>query len=303
MKKRIVLFFALICFAFLLVACRDEKENTSEYVIYYENPDGMKLVSKGFEPKGKTQTEILEEMMQELKENASNEFVSVFPKDLAISKYDWKEQQLTLYFSSDYENLTSVQEVLLRAGVVKTLTQLKDVQYVAFVVNEVPLADSSGNPVGLMSADTFVENEPEKYQEAELTLYFANEAGDKLVEVKREVHYHGTTSMERLIVEQLIKGPEEEEKCKATISSETKIQNVVFEDGICYVNLNEGFLKVDNDVTAQVTVYSLVNSLTEMTGVNKVQIQINGKTTKTFRDIISLEGNLERNLDLIETKE
>ena len=107
--------------------------------------------------------------------------------------------------------------------------------------------------------------------------------------------------MERLVVEQLIEGPEED--ANPTIPASTKVQNVVVEDGVCYVNLSEAFLNSEYDVTAQVCIYSLVNSLSELTGLNKVQILINGETVTSFRDIISLEDSLERNLDIIETEQ
>lgn len=283
-----VMFF--FCAVLLFCGCSEKEKKESEYVIYYKNPEGTKLVTEPFEKKGLTQTELLDEFLAAL-------VVNIIPK---IVRYELKDSQLTIFFGKEYKEMNKTDEVLLRAAVVRTVTQLKSVQYVSFVVGEIPLADSSGNPVGLMSAENFVENEPESYQETTLTLYFANKTGDKLVETTKKVYHKGTTSMERLVVEQLIEGPEEE--AYPTIPASTKVQNVVVEDGVCYVNLSEAFLNSEYDVTAQVCIYSLVNSLSELTGLNKVQILINGETVKSFRDIISLEDSLERNLDIIETE-
>lgn len=299
MKRIVTGLMVLLCAALLFSGCEKKEKNKSEYQIYYKNPEGTKLVTEPFEKKGRTQSELLDDFLNALSKDYSEDSLSTIPKNVEIVRYELKDSQLTISFGKEYAEMKKSEEVLLRAAVVRTVTQLKSVQYVSFVVGELPLADSSGNPVGLMSRENFVENEIGSYQEATLTLYFANQTGDKLVETSKHVYYKGTTSMERLVVEQMIAGPGEEGY--PTIPASTKVQNVVVEDGVCYVNLSDAFLSSEYDVTAQVCVYSLVNSLSELTGVNKVQILINGETTKSFRDVISLEDSLERNLDIIET--
>lgn len=299
MKKRLTCLMVIACMVALLCGCAGKEKKESEYVVYYKNPEGTKLITEPFDAKGQTQSQILDNLLKKLAADCSEDSISTFPKNVELQKYELKDGQLTISFGKEYDEMSKSDEVLLRSAVVLTVTQLKNVQYVSFVVGELPLADSSGNPVGLMSAENFVEHEPEKYQETTLTLYFANKTGDKLVETTKTVYYKGSTSMERLVVEQLIEGPEKD--AYPTIPSSTKVQNVTVEDGICYVNLSDGFMDSEYDVTAQVCVYSLVNSLSELTGVNKVQILINGKMVESFRDIISLKESLERNLDLVES--
>ena len=302
MKRKLTGLIVFFCAIFLLSGCAGKRKKESEYCIYYKNPEGTKLVTEPIETKGRTQSEILDAFLDALAKDFSEDSISTIPDNVELVRYELKDNQLIISFGHEYEEMSKSDEVLLRAAVVRTVTQLKSVQYVSFIVGEMPLADSSGTPVGLMSAENFVENEMESYQETELTLYFANETGDKLIETTKNVYYKTTTSMERLVVEQLIDGPEED-GAYPTIPASTKIQNVVVEDGVCYVNLSDAFLNSEYDVTAQVCIYSLVNSLSELTEVNKVQILINGETTKSFRDIISLEDSLERNLDLIESGE
>ncbi len=298
MKRKFIGLMILFCMAVLFCGCAGKEKKESEYVVYYKNPKGTRLVTEPIETKGQTQSQILDKLLENLKKDYSEDSVSTFPKNVEIVRYELKDSQLTVSFGKEYMEMSKSDEVLLRAAVVLTATQLKSVQYVSFVVGELPLADSSGNPVGLMAAENFVEHEPGSYQETTLTLFFANKTGDKLVETTEEVYYRGNTSMEQLVVEQLIEGPRE--GAFPTVPSSTKVLSVMMEDGVCYVNLNDAFLDSEYDVTAQVCVYSLVNSLTELAGVNKVQILINGETTKSFRDIISLENSLERNLDIVE---
>ena len=81
-----------------------------------------------------------------------------------------------------------------------------------------------------------------------------------------------------------------------------KIISVNIKDGICYVNLNNTFLTLANNVTADVAVYSLVNSLTELPGVLKVQLAVDGETEVKLGDK-TLSALFERNLDLIQIEE
>ncbi len=299
MGKKVICLAGILCILLLLTGCEKRDVSKSEYVLYYTNENGTKLAEEAFEPESTVPSEILAEFLGAIEDKYAERASASFPKELKILKYDWLENQLTIYFGKEYGELGKVEEVLFRAGLVRTVTQLEGIQYVSFVVNEIPLADGSGNPVGLMSADSFVENDSSSYQMATLNLYFANKNGDKLIETTREVYYKSTTSLERLVVEQLIEGPEGE--AYPTIPSSTKILNVAVEDTICYVNLSDSFSEAEHDVVAQVSVYSIVNSLTELPGVSKVQISINGDSKKSFREIVSLEEPFERNLDLVES--
>jgi len=130
-------------------------------------------------------------------------------------------------------------------------------------------------------------------------LYFANAAGDKLIASYREKHYSTNTPLERFVVEELIAGPSGQiEGLYPVINPETKIVNILTKDGICYVNLDSNFLTVINNVSTEVAVYSIVNSLVEFDNINKVQILVNGEVPPTFSN-----STFERNLDYVTTLE
>ena len=60
------------------------------------------------------------------------------------------------------------------------------------------------------------------------------------------------------------------------------------------------FLTQIYNVTSDVTIYSITNSLVELSNVNKVQISINGNINVTYRENTSLSTVFERNLELVE---
>lgn len=58
--------------------------------------------------------------------------------------------------------MSKTTEVLTRAAVVRSLTQIPEVEYVMITIAGEPLMDMAGNPLGIMTADMFVDNEGEQ---------------------------------------------------------------------------------------------------------------------------------------------
>ena len=86
----------------------------------------------------------------------------------------------------------------------------------------------------------------------------------------------------------------------STVPSGTKLISVSVVDGVCYVNLSDSFKNNPNpEVTEEVLLYSIVNSLTELQGVSKVQISINGSTDGKVRFSYDLSKLYERDLKFI----
>ncbi|HBZ63279.1 MAG TPA: hypothetical protein DEO89_01415, partial [Lachnospiraceae bacterium] len=54
------------------------------------------------------------------------------------------------------------------------------------------------------------------------------------------------------------------------------------------------------DVSSGVVVYSIVNTLCELSDVSKVQFTIDGEQQETYGDIKNFTGSFERNLDMVQ---
>ena len=101
------------------------------------------------------------------------------------------------------------------------------------------------------------------------------------------------------MIEQLIDGPEGDEGY-ATLNPYTRVISVTVTDGVCFVNLDSAFLESPGNVTPQVSIYSIVNSLAELSTVHKVQFLVNGEGDVMFREVMDLEDDFSRNLDIVE---
>ena len=298
------LWILLLAIPLLMEGCRKQQQvDESGYQIWYINQDETCLKYENKELQSKNEEGLLREMMEVMRETPTDdELKPVIPEDVELLDFDFEHNQLYLDFSPEYKKMPKVYEVLCRAAIVRTLGQIDGVEYVDFQVNGEPLTDLEGKEIGLMNEDQFIENAGEEinaYRTADLTLYFSNKAGDKLVEQRVAMEYNSNISLEKLIVEQLIAGPPFE-GAYPTIPSETKLLNISIKDNICYVNLDEGFLGTGYNVIESIPVYSIVNSLIENTDAQKVQISINGETNRMFRESINFDTIFEKNEGLIE---
>ncbi len=304
MKKKRLWILLLAAVVLVLGGCKSEKEEADGYQIYYLNAEQTKISGKAYDTKETDTEKLVAEFLKALAKDPEDvDYRKPIPNEVELLKTKLEGNQLSIWFDTDYYNMDAASEVLCRAAIVRTVTQIPDVNCVSIFIGDSPLVDAKNNVVGLMTVESFVENPKEQInslQEATITLYFSNKNGDGLVTEKRDVHYSSNISMEKLIVEQLLKGPEKKD-AKSAIPSGTKLVSVSAVDGVCYVNFDEGFTNQDYEIQEPIVIYSIVNSLSELSTVSKVQISVNGSTKGVYRDSYKLDKVYERNLDYVKT--
>ena len=302
--KKYVLTGMLLMLLAVLTGCGTREPETGKKIsVYYVNTAETKVEVHDQYLNTKTPEEQLEETMTFLSTTPEKlEYKAPFHMGFQVLDYEVEDGKLVINVDKAYSELSVTTEVLVRAAVVRTLTQLSNVKYVTITVEGSQLYDNAGELVGWMNAEQFINNDGNEintYELVKVKLYFANADGDKLIAAYREKHYSTNTPLERFVVEELIAGPSGQiEGLYPVINPETKIINILTKDGICYVNLDSSFLTVVNNVSTEVAVYSIVNSLVELDNINKVQILVNGEVPSTFSN-----STFERNLDYVTTLE
>jgi germination protein M len=301
MKKLSVFWLVL-----LLAACtgcmgkgKQSADSDESGVYHLYTVKDSKIVSEDYRTDTTDNDQLVRELLTQIGLSADEDKSSVYVESQSIHN-----QVVYLSFNNQYSSMDTVQEVLFRASVVRTIAQVPGISYVYFYVDGTSLAYEDGTLVGKMAASDFVNETNDDLNSlawTTITLYFSNTTGDRLVEKDIEMAYSKTMSMERLVIEQLIAGPDDPDM-KATLPSNLRVLSVSVKEGVCYLNLDGAFLNEIVDTSANVQIYSIVNSLTELSGISEVQIQVNGDSHNELRDI-SLEKNFVRNPDLIETKE
>ncbi len=303
MKKLLWMLVGILVLAGF-TACKSEKPTGENvYQIYVVSNSETKLEAHAHEMTATTSEEMLDELVQCLsKEPKKAEYKAPFAMGFEILSMELIDGKLMLNLDGAYMNLPATTEVLVRAAIVRTLTQLPEVKYVGITVEGQELFDRAGEVVGLMTAEMFINNDGNEintYEPTRIKLYFVNETGDKLIGAYREKYYSTNVPLERFVVEELIAGPSGKVAgLYPSINPEVKVISVMTKDGICYVNLDSSFLTVVNNVSTETSIYSIVNSLVELSTVNKVQILINGEVPASFGN-----ATFERNLDIVTTLE
>lgn len=301
-KKCLCLIWGII-FLLAASACgREEVPEGTEYQVYYISKSETKVEMHPYWTQAKSSQAILRELMRCLASTPEKlEYQAPLAMGFEILAIDLEEEKMKIDVDKAYLELPVTTEVLVRAAIVRTLTQLPEISYVEITVEGEPLEDSLGNVVGRMAADQFIDNDGNEintYELARVKLFFASDEGTQLIAAYREKHYSTNTPIERFIVEELIAGPSGQVAgLHSTINPSTKIINVTTKDGICYVNLDENFLTVPENVSMEAAVYSIVNSLVELSNINKVQILVNGEVPTTSS--IFQNSTFERNLDIV----
>lgn len=291
MKKKISVLLSVLLLIFA-TACTEQDIANGMYV-YYLNADGNALIQETYP------MTTIEGALEKLK------YHSALPKGVEVEQYKVNKGYLELYFNSAYAKLSKTTEVLVRAAFVQTLVQVEDVNFVSFYVDGKALTDSDGNAIGMMRAEDFVQSTGssiDSYQTTDLVLYFAAKDGKTLkANQKTNVRYNVNTTIERLVVEQLLKGTNASD-LQGTVPKSTTILGVSVREGICYVNLDSKFVADSYDLSPEVAVYSIVNSVIANGNVTKVQILIDGASDAVYKKTIDLSRPLEWNDNILEEK-
>lgn len=292
MKKRNIV-FALLFASFLLTACG---KNDAEYES--ANIDIISPAEDNQTSSGVVNEETVEACVKEmLGKTAGKDVKSVITDTITDVMYRVEGNTVVIDFDKGIYDLEPYKKITVLADITRRLCGIAGVDNVSFTCEGFPLADSTGNVYGLLTQESFVENEGaliNAYERAELLLYFANEDGHKLVETRESLVYSSNISMDRLVVDKLISGPKAS-GAYPTLNPSTVVNAVTTQDGVCYVDLGTQFLNKTTNISDEVMIYSIVNSLTALNGINKVQILIDGQSDNPLVTAI-----YERKLELVE---
>jgi germination protein M len=297
-----ILLLLLFC---LLTGCEKKGKSTADYQIFYVSNTGVRLVEESFSAGEGTPKELTEKLLHRMVNPAMGaDYQAALPEEVEINRCVLGTNQILLDFSKEYYEMDSIREVLVRAAYVNTLSQVPDVKEIILTVDGQELIDHAGDVVGPLTADSFIDTRGNdginSYQYASLSLYFADETGTEIVREMRNVHYSSNTTLEKVVVEQLLKGPVNTELVQ-TVPADAKILNTQIQGEVCTINF-DGALnqKPENtNLTAETCVYSIVNAVIDACGVTKVQIQIEGTSEVSLWGEQNLNEPFEKNQEIM----
>ncbi len=295
MKRLASVFIMLSLVLSVLGGCSpDTPAGKVKLDLYFSNQAVDSLVTEtayADEAKRKDTVEFVKEVMALLLKGPALEGnKKVIPDDVylrGVSLSTEEEGTVNIDLSKEYytgikKDAPASEELLARYSIVCTLCQFEEIKKVKIYVDGKDMVASSGNgeilaslgPGNVMiNSPSSVETKTEKF----VTLYFTDKNG---VNLYPETHKATMTdnSLEKTVVNELIRGPVSN-GLERTFPEATQLISVETTEGVCFVNFSADFIgKSETDQNVEKTaVYSVVNSLTRLPDIEKVQILIDGK--------------------------
>ncbi len=306
--KRIVInLISVLAALVLLSSCGHRgQDDPSIRKVYFPTADYSSIKSEERKIGTDDPDDMVDILMDALSEQPGDtDGVPAIPKDIRPLGYDVKDQHVDIDFPKAYLDMDKTREILVRASVVETLTQEPGVLSVAFYTEGEPIKDDGGNIIGDMNVDSFINNtgvELNSYARTNVTLYFTDINGATLKRYDEDLVYNTNIAMEKFAVETLIGGPSNvnEQEAFPTLSPEAKLLSVTIKDRIAYANFDASVREKPYNVSEEVALYSIVNTLTSLPGIDQVQISIEGSTEGVFMEHMKLDSLYERNDELIQ---
>ncbi len=307
MRKRLIaiavavlgLITAVICAVYISYDRVTEKINVD---LYFINDDGTGIVSSPYKIRYKTDDDLIINTLEMLRDGPkTSKLGAIMPRSTEINGIELLGGGfLTVHFSDDFLTKDPSRNVLNVYAVVKSLCSTAHVSSVRVLVNGEPIKDRDKKTLEYISAsDINLETEEYRSEMRKVKLYFADSNGEKLVGQTRTIKITDQQPIEQYIINELIKGTKDKEM-KSLLSKKTVLVSVDVEENICYLNFKSNFLTDNkgNEQHEKLVIYSIVNSLTELQTIARVQFYMDGKRVSNFGNM-RIKDYIERNTAII----
>lgn len=289
MKKGLILFLACVLCLFAASCRKVPKDSTYKTDLYFIN-NASEIVAEARDiPYKNVKNGIYTAIMEELLKGPQSPVMkSVIPKGTELLDLSLKDGVLTVNLSREYKFDDSVDEIIARYTIVNTMCSAPSVSKVYITVNGEPLKSPDGTEIKPLSKEDVILSTSKRIQKMNVNLYFSDANARFLKLETRDVLVDENNTAEKVVLTELLKGPTDTASHFKTISKGTKLLSVEVKDGTCFVNFSQEFItKHSGGSAAEVlTIYSVVNSLTDLPNINKVQFLIDGQKVETFKNMI-----------------
>lgn len=204
----------------------------------------------------------------------SDQLMSILPDGVKIVSVERVGKSAKVSMSPSYISLHGMNKTIADYCITLTMCSISQIDYVSIYVGS-DIIESN-----LTAGNAVLENNVLSPEVAKVRLYFPRLGESGLGYEYREITVSEDSLPERIIMDELLKGPESG-SLTASLPDSAVLLSVFTNNGVCSVSFANGFLSGDELTPEQIglSVYSIVNSLTSLSNVNSVQLLIEGKPT------------------------
>lgn len=324
--KQISAFLLSLVMALGLAGCSvgslmSGSEDQAQNHLYYLNGSSEQIVAVDYSFGAASPAEQAMELVgMQSQDPLQSGLQHLLPDGVTIDECTLDGTQLHIDLSSPLADHVSTGKMLIVGGLVRTFIQIDGVDSVQITEAGNPLCDSEGNELGSLTLDDFIENAGKSinnYLYTTMTLYFADSTGTHLQAEQRRVYYSSNEPMEKAVIEALVQGPTTDGLYPVLPGDTTVLSTHISgtasagssssddnsgagtksernSEKICYVSFDKNVQNTIGNVSEEVSLYAIVDSLVDTCGVDRVQFSINGENNTVFRSRISLTQQFEK---------
>lgn len=306
-KKRLyvgVLSAVVILIVTLFVVAIEVFEREDETVgmeLYFFNETATSIEAEQREIKYDFFDDLTEVVIEKLFSGpVDNKHKPIFEKGVELLSVDEDDGNLIVDFSKEYMYEDLSRTYLATYALVKSLCQINGINSVMVTVEGDEITDTEGKAIGFLSdKDIDLVSDEITKDSKSITLYFPDKSSDKLLKEERNIKINDTIPIEQYVVNEIIKGTQSQ-KSRNVISQDTVLISAQTTDDTCFVNFKGSFTEKNtgDSIKEKLVIYSIVNSLCEIKGVNFVQFFVDGKKTDKFGNV-DISGVFTRDVNLI----
>lgn len=308
MTKKLLLVLGLIL---LLASCQQEAEEPVTEVlegnqlnIYMVNSANDTLVQVAVEvDKSSVESQVKSILQQLYLDKAENDLKGTIPESAMIAAFEVEDRRLILHVTKSYLEMDDVLQLISRSSLIKSLTAIEGVDAIEFYTEGLPLKDDYGTVYGPFYPDDIItasNTANEVVQDRLVVLYYPDASGNGLVKVERHIKVLSGDSLEDRLIQELSELPPGLDVV-CPIPEGSVVKSISVNDGICYLDFNEAFKSnhYGGSTGELMTVYSIVNTLTEQADISRVQFLIDGEKSVDFKGHLDFSQLFEYNIALI----
>ena len=293
MKKKILITVLLVLTTMMLAGCAQEtSKEESGYQLYYatrtETARGGDAIGEfpiKLSDMEQADTQSLAQRLLEalLLPPEDPLLISPFPSGTQLQEVTVSGRRACVNFNAPYARLSGVDLSLADYCVTLTLTQLEGINAVTITANgrELPYRKTQI----MTAADTLIGSREDMIRPITVQLYFLDTETDELRAQQQTLAlYEGQTRVNALL-EAMRLGPEGDDTLKCLLPEDLLLLSTRTEDGICYLNLLSDLTLPEGREAQQQMVDSLVLSLCSLSGVEQVQLMLDGEIAERLGEV------------------
>ncbi|MFI3312584.1 MAG: GerMN domain-containing protein [Eubacteriales bacterium] len=205
-------------------------------------------------------------------------FINPFPSGLTVESVGLDKSVLTVQFNSAYDTVSGYEKTIMDCCLTNTLTQFPAVNFVVFETKQSKNTENF-TAQARSTADYVLMDKGVEITETTVRVYHSDVNGRYLLSQDVEVTIEDHETVPQIVIEQLIAGPTDGGQYNALPEGAELLGISVNEEGLCTVNFSAEFIynRPTTELMERITVFSVVNSLTELKTIDEVLILSEGE--------------------------